>query len=345
MRILIDIVHPADVLFFKRPIDDFLARGDELLVLSRHKDITCSLLDNLGVVHRSISRAGNGKMALLRELLLRDREIFRATRRFEPQVMLGFGGVSISHVTQLTGVPSVAFYDSENAKLQTSITWPFISHLYVPLSYRGPIPHNRTTRLPGTKDLSYLHPSAFRPDFEMALAAGLCAKRKNFFIRVVEWRANHDLGKSGWTPKALVALVNWLAQKGKVHLSAEREIPEELKVFRYSGDLESVHHLIAHCDLLVGESATMASEAAILGVPGIYAGRDFPCYTRELADFDLIECIAENDTTDLIDVAAKVFKKDRQVIKEKRDNYIAGCPDWGKEVVEAAYRHAIGRGL
>ncbi|MBT8460544.1 MAG: hypothetical protein KJN60_12815 [Boseongicola sp.] len=45
MRVLFEIVHPADVLFFKRPLETLRARGDEFLVLSRHKDIACDLLD------------------------------------------------------------------------------------------------------------------------------------------------------------------------------------------------------------------------------------------------------------------------------------------------------------
>ena len=42
-----------------------------------------------------------------------------------------------------------------------------------------------------------------------------------------------------------------------------------------------MHDAIASASLLYGESATMASEAAVLGVPAIYLDNTGRCYTRE----------------------------------------------------------------
>lgn len=212
MRVLFDIVHPADVLFFKRPIEKLLARDD---------------------------------------------------------VMIGFGGIARSHVGRLTGTPSISFYDNENARLQASATWPFISQLYVPESYTGATPGRRTTRVPGTKELSYLHPNGFTPDFARAVACGLDPQRDNFFVRIVSWPANHDIGKSGWTAETLRRAIHQLGAKGNVHLSSEAPLTDDVDAVRYRGPISSVHHLMEHCRLLVGESATMASAAAILGVPAI----------------------------------------------------------------------------
>ncbi|MBT8460832.1 MAG: hypothetical protein KJN60_14270, partial [Boseongicola sp.] len=118
MRILFDIVHPADVLFFKRPIEMLLARGDEIRVLSRRKDIACDLLDAFDIPHNPVSTAGTGVFGLARELLVRDIAVLKHCRTFKPDVMIGFGGVSISHAGWLTRTPSISFYDSENATLQ-----------------------------------------------------------------------------------------------------------------------------------------------------------------------------------------------------------------------------------
>lgn len=339
MRVLIDIVHPADVLFFKRPIETFLARGDQVSILSRHKDISCALLDGFGFEHRPVSRAGTGKIALLRELIARDYAVLSEIRRFRPDVMLGFGGVAIAHAGRLSGTPSVAFYDSENARLQTRITWPFVTHLYVPDSYNGPVPKGRTTRLNGTKDLSYLHPSTFQPDPDIAKAEGLDPTQDNFFLRIVDWRANHDLGKSGWDAQTLRTVVKWLASRGKLHLSSERPLPNDLSAHRYNGAPDRVHHLIAHCSLLVGESATMACEAATLGVPGIYAGRDFPGYVHALEKKGLIQTLSENTPEVLISALQTALDTKAQVHATSRA-YIDECPDWGNEVVQAADKHA-----
>ena len=37
--------------------------------------------------------------------------------------------------------------------------------------------------------------------------------------------------------------------------------------------LHQVHHLMARASLLVGESATMASECAVMGVPGVFISK------------------------------------------------------------------------
>jgi predicted glycosyltransferase len=57
---MIDIVHPADVQFFKRPIEMLMARCDAVEIVSRRKDVACDLLDEFGMAHRAISSAGRG---------------------------------------------------------------------------------------------------------------------------------------------------------------------------------------------------------------------------------------------------------------------------------------------
>jgi len=130
MRVLFDIVHPADVLFFYNTIRTLEARGDEYLILSRHKDVACELLDQFGLAHKPVSTAGEGTFQLGVELIRRDLAVLKEARRFKPNVMIGFGGVAISHVGTLLRIPSVSYYAADTATLQNSITWPFITHLY-----------------------------------------------------------------------------------------------------------------------------------------------------------------------------------------------------------------------
>lgn len=338
MRVLFEIVHPADVLFFKRPIEILVNRGDEVVILSRRKDIACDLLDSFGFAHVPITTAGSGVVGLALELVARDIAVFRHARSFRPNVMVGFGGVSISHVGKLLRTKSISFYDSENASLQTRITWPFISSLYVPESYTGPTPAGRTMQLKGTKDLSFLHPTAFIADKTKALAAGLDPKTNNYFVRLVSWRANHDLGKGGWTEELLRKVIGRLSGQGRVHLSSEDPLPADLAGYTYAGDKSAVHHLVGHCRLLIGESATMASEAAILGVPAIYSGRDFPGYVSELERAGLIWNIEQINEHELMAALDNVLAVPASSVRAARDTYVAGCPDWAEVVVEAVDR-------
>lgn len=335
MRVLIDIVHPANVLFFKRPIEALRERGDSLLILSREKDVACSLLDGFGFPHRPVSRAGAGLAGLAGELLRRDWAVLRAARRFRPHAMIGYGGVAISHAGRLLSIPAISFYDSEAAWIQTRLTWPFISHLYVPDSYTGSTPVGRTTRLRGIKELSYLHPSAFAPDRAVAIDHGLDAERDNFLVRVVAWRANHDVGKKGWTLETLRAVVARLARAGRVHISSELALTEEFEPLRYRGPATAIHHLIGHCRLLVGESATMASEAAILGVPAIFAAPDYLGYVSALEAAGLVATVTRPDAETIGAAIDAALARPVAETVAMRDAYVGACPDWAVAVVAA----------
>jgi predicted glycosyltransferase len=340
LRALFDIVHPADVLFFKRPIEILAARDADILILSRHKDITCALLDEFGFSHQPTTSAGKGVFGLASELVRRETATILAARRFNPDVMIGFGGAAIALAGRILKIPAISFYDSENARLQTRLAWPFIAKLYVPETYGGPTPRGRTTRIPGTKELSYLHTSAFVPSTDIALRNGFEPGVDNFFVRVVAWRANHDLGKSGWSEETLRCVVEWLETRGRVHLSSEMPLPREFDRLIYRGSITDVHHLIGHCRLLVGESATMASEAAILGVPAIYSGYDFPGYVKELEATGLLYNLPNGSQDSLLALIERALARPIREVRALRDRYVAARPDWAQAVVEAI-AHAV----
>ena len=335
MRILIDIVHPADVLFFARPIAFWRKRGDELLVLSRHKDVTCDLLDEFGIAHTPITTASKGLIGLGSELLKRSYATLRAARQFRPDVMIGFGGVSISHASKLLGIPALSFYDTENATLQAKVTWPFITHIFAPERYSAPLPEGRHTKWPGAKELSYLHPAGFMPDEDKAKAAGFDPSQDNFLVRLVAWNANHDIGKQGWDEATLRAVIDQLP--GRVHISSEVPLPADLEPFLYQGKFSEIHHLMGLCRVFVGESASMAAEAAVLGVPSIYAA-DFKLgYIDELRDAGLMQQVPVSELHSAVDRALETKLQD---LRARRDAYVATKVDWAEKIIEATDRYA-----
>lgn len=336
IRILFDIVHPADVLFFRRPMLRFAELGCEQLVLSRHKDVTCDLLNEFGIAHKPISTAGEGLIGLGMEMLKRSFATTVQAYHFRPDVMLGFGGVAIAHAGALLRIPSLSFYDTENATLQAKVTWPFISHLYVPDSYLSPTPKGRTSRIAGFKELSYLHPQGFTPDRATAIAAGLDPAADNYLVRLVAWRANHDIGKQGWDEQTLRAVIDRLP--GRVHISSEVSLPADLEPLRYRGKFNAIHHLLGHCRLFVGESASMAAEAAVLGVPSIYAADFRLGYIDELVGTGLMKQVAVADTLTAIDESLAISRADAMAA---RNRHIARLPDWSERIVAAAQSHAI----
>jgi len=340
MRVLFDIVHPADVLFFLRPIRALEARGHDVLVCSREKDIACHLLDRFGIEHEPLSSAADGRMGAAFELLVRDAAVASMARRFKPDAMVGFGGVAIAHAGAMLGIPSIAFYDSENASLQTRLTYPAITRLYVPERYRGEVPERKTTRVPGVKELSYLHPSAFRADRSRAIANGLDPDRRNVFIRLVAWRANHDWGKAGWSLEDLCAVVDRFRREAKIHISSEVKLPATMQKYLYTGAKEDVHHVMGHCDFYVGESATMAAEAAVLGVRSVFAGRDLLGYIEDLSDAGLVTSGPLEPELDLMGLVERQATRSDAAVRADWERYIQAKPDWSSVVLNALAPYA-----
>lgn len=339
MRILLDLVHPADALFFHHSIGVLEASGAEVLIASRRKDVLGDLLDELGHKHTPLTAAGRGLLGQAYELARRDLELFKLARTWTPDVMAGFGGVAISHVGKVLGIPSVSFYDTEHAPLQLRLTLPFISEWHVPQSWTGPVARGRTFEFPGSKQFAYLHPGYFRPDPQLAQAAGWDPTRDNFMIRTVAWQANHDRGRKGIPVAQLRQIVRELSSRGKVHISAETPLPADLEPLRTVGTPRSFHHLLAHCRLFCGESITVASEATALGVPALLQiDRDYG-YVTEQERGGLISRFGPAD--DVRSALSGVLAEPREVFRHRAERFAKAAGDLTQYVVNTVRRVAI----
>jgi len=280
VRILIDICHPAHVHFFRRPIAILQERGHSVLITSRRKEIAGELLDAYGFEHEVLSGEGDAG-GLLGELVLRDYRLSRVARKWRPDVMAAIGGIFIAHAGVIARTRSLVFYDTENAKLQNLLTYPFATRVIVPRCYTAWTPSSRTIRYPGYHELSYLRPPYFSADRQIAEANGLAADRPTYLVRLVSWKANHDVGERGLSADTVRDIAKQLGRRGKVMISSESPLPDDLAELRYAGQSAAMHHVMGHCAGFFGESATMASECAVLGVPAVYAATTGRGYTDE----------------------------------------------------------------
>jgi len=281
VRVLIDIGHPAHVHFFRRPAALLRERGYELMVTSRHKEMATDLLDAFGIPHAPLSARRGGAFGLLRELCERDLRMLRVVGGWRPDVMAAIGGISIAHAGLLSRARSLVFYDTENATLQNALTYPFASLVIVPRCYTAWTPRRRTLRYAGYQELSYLRPPYFSADRAIAIANGLSPNRPTYLLRLVSWNASHDIGERGLSWDAVRRVCAQLGSAVHVLISSEAALPADLRPSGYAGDPAQIHHVMGHCAGFFGESATMASECAVLGVPAVYAALTGRGYTDE----------------------------------------------------------------
>jgi hypothetical protein len=181
-------------------------------------------------------------------------------------------------VGRVLGVPTIVFYDTEIATLTNRYVYPLADAVCTPACYQasaGP----RHVRYRGYQELAYLHPARFTPDPTVLQPLGLSEQTPYVLVRTVAWASHHDIGQRGFhDPRALVRR---LSAYGQVAITAEGPLHPDLEPHRLRIAPHLIHHVMALARLYVGESATMASEAAVLGVPAIFVSTTRRCYTDE----------------------------------------------------------------
>jgi predicted glycosyltransferase len=213
---------------------------------------------------------------------------------------------------------------------------PFITEWHVPNTWQGLKAAGRTFNFPGGKQFTYLHPDYFVPSEEIAKAAGFDPTQDNFMIRTVVWRAAHDAGRSGLSVKQIRAIIDTLAPRGKVHISAEGSLPPDLEPLRYRGTPGQFHHLLARCRLYCGESITIASEAVMLGVPVLLQIDKEYCYVTEQQEAGLIRRLQPGD--DIAQALAAVLTQDPAAYRSRSREFIASKGDLNRYITDQIVR-------
>jgi uncharacterized protein len=268
VRVLIDILHPAHVHFFRHFHQEMCRRGHQIHITARAKECSTDLLERFGLAHTVVSQQQSG-VRLAGEMVQRTYRLAQVARRFHPDVMTGIMGPSIAVAGALLRIPAVIFYDTEFAVQTNWFTYPLAHSVCTPDCYRGRVRGTHVT-YPGYHELAYLHPNRFTADIERVRAFGLAPEERFSIVRFVSWGAVHDRRERGLTAGQKRRLVESLLRFGRVLISSEGSLPADLKPLGLVGPVESIHHLMARAELVVGESATMASEAAVLGVPAVF---------------------------------------------------------------------------
>lgn len=278
MRILIDISHPAHVHFFRNAISTWHEHGHLVRVVSRDKDITRDLLNRFHIPNKVLSKARAGVFGWAGEMLVHTARLLPLVLTFNPHVMLQIGGIFVCPVGWLTFRPAWAFTDTENATLSNFISFRFAHRLFTPECYK--LNHgSRHIRYPAFHELAYLHPRHFTPDHSVLAPFGLKPDDPFFIVRFVAWESAHDIGQKGFSLPNKIKLVSELARHGRVFVSSEAPLPPSLKTYASPIPVDQIHHFIAQATLVVGESATMASEAAVLGTPSVFVSPTGRGYT------------------------------------------------------------------
>lgn len=268
MKILIDIGHPGHVHFFKHAAWELQKRGHEILFSARDKDVTIALLEHYKFNYRILSAIGADRIGLVREFIQREIALTQLIRKFRPNITTGIGGEFITPIAKLFGIPSVVFTDSEPVPVDKILTYPIADAICTPTCFQKDL-GKRHIRYEGYHELAYLSPDYFVPDPRVLNEIGIGNSEPFTILRFVAWKASHDIGQKGFSVDRKCMLVETLAHYGRVFITSEKQLPKELEPFRLVLPAHRVHDLMYYAQLLMGDGATMATEAAILGTPAV----------------------------------------------------------------------------
>ncbi len=268
MNVLFDVVHPAHVHFFKHMIRGLERRGHRTRIVARDKDVTNALLERLGFPYESVGRPQKSLFGMAGELVRRDVALAKVAREFRPDLIVTRNPAG-AQAGRLLGIRSV--FDTDDGKAAGVHFWsaaPF-AHVITTPDCTDEHYGKRHVKYPGYKQTAYLHPNHFTPDGAVLAELGLKPDERFFIVRFVAMGASHDVGEGGLPVAAKRAIIDQLSTRGRVFVSSEGALPDELAALKFPLPPDRLHDALAFADMLVGDSQTMAAEAAVLGTPNL----------------------------------------------------------------------------
>ncbi len=306
-RILIEIGHPAHVHHFRHMYWGLEKQGWTGLFVTKDKECAIELLKAYDLPYQVLGVNKKGIARKILSLPMFSLKMINIARAFKPDIFVSRVSPLSGYASFILRKPHITFTDTENVKLLDSISQPFAdvvctSDVY--LRDHG----KKQIRYPGYHELAYLHPNRFVKDPSILNDLWIDHKQRFALVRFVTWGAHHDIGHSGFSTSNKIKLVNELSKHLRVFISSEGEIPLELMQHKLDIPAQHIHQVLAQAHMFVGESATMASECAVLGTPAIYLNSIHYGSTDSQSGYGLMDLFPSDELgqTQAISLAVKI---------------------------------------
>lgn len=319
MKVFIDIGHPAHFHYLKNLAFIIKEKGGGIFISARDKDVTHKLIEHAGLDFYNRGKGEKNVLSKILYMLKTDYQLYKLAKEFQPDLFLSAGSPYAAQVSRLLSKPHISLSDTENAGLNQLAYRPFTDAVLTPSVYMKE-DFKTQVKFDGYLELCYLHPNFFRPNKDILDILGVRDDEKYLIVRFVSWEAAHDYGHKGLSNSYKMKLVNELSKYGRVFISSESEIPDELKSHAVDIPVHRMHDALAFAHLFYGESATMASESAVLGTPAIYHDDVGRGYTFDLEkNYGIVYNFSESEEDQ-----GKGLKKAVEILKQKnvKDSYL-----------------------
>ncbi len=271
MNILVDIGHPAHVHLLVNLAKTLAVKHIKLFFTV--KDNNLSAQDLLSHYHIPFVKIGSRSDRIVGKILNQLRYDFRITKLIRRnKIKLGIGSsINLAHASKITKIKSIVLDDDDDEvqPLFSKFAHPFADTLLSPESLKDKRKKKDTIYYSGFHELAYLHPNRFTPDPSVLKDAGISEGEKYFILRFNSFKAHHDIGVQGLSLEKKRRLIKLLSDYGRIFITTERDIDQEFERYKINIPPHKIHSFIYYAEMLIGDSQTMTSEAAVLGTPAI----------------------------------------------------------------------------
>lgn len=267
MRIAFFINTPAQAHTWRCIIENLIKDGHQVKILVRDYDSAPALLDKFGFEYKIYIKPSKYKYLKSLQIFPHVWYGYRLALKFNPQIIIGFGIIE-AFTSFFLRRPCIIFTDSEPVPLQNFLNKLLSSVILTPDCFKGDF-GSKHVRLPVYKELAYLHPNYFQPDSSVLNELGLSKNENYVILRFNAFDAVHDIGRRGFSLNDKYRLVRELDKFARVFIRSEKELPGDLAAYNLPVSFDRIHHALYFAHLLVTDTQTMTTEAAILGTPVI----------------------------------------------------------------------------
>lgn len=242
--------------------------------------------------------------------------------KFKPDLLIGWGSPFICHTSYLLNSKSILFLDNEPA-MAHKICTPFADIICTSSAYS--IDYGKKhLRYNSYEPLAYLHPDYFNSNDNELNKLTNTDMNEYILLRFSAWDAIHDLGENGFNFKNnedLHTYIYNLERYCQVFISNEGKISDEFKKYELNIPADKYHNFLSHAKLYIGEGASSAVEAALLGVPSIFVSSVNLGFINELEnEFGAIKTTRghQNALNEAIKILENKNSKDEMISKKRQ---------------------------
>jgi len=264
MKVLFELHHPKHYYQVK----NLLPFLNDYLFVIKAKDILEELLISEGVPFKKIGGVKSGLLSKLMNSVGLIKYFNKIIKDYKPDVMLSKASPYSVFLSPFHKFKTIITPDSEVVALTNHFVSKMADSIITQHCFEKSF-GKKHKKLDTFFESCYLHPDYFQPDSNLLKKYGIHPDEKYIVLRFIGWGANHDIGKTGLDDTQKIELVEKLEKYARVIISSEKELPDDLKSRHFTAPPNIMHHVLYYASLYIGDSQSMATEAALLGTPAI----------------------------------------------------------------------------